>query len=250
MERFWVLDRYQKTILCILAVMVLGFTVLYFTTVSRVGYEYLDTLLIPTEEGGNTVYSGEIYGMPASFTVTADKTVTFQYGVKTYGPYTIIEDETVVSKGNGGRGVEVRLGDEIIFRGSFYQNEDYCYLLPESDAYSTSAVDIVVLGGVAYDEDGNVIDRDEPSVGTVVQLAFGPKLTHKGSLWIWFLGVVMCIITAVSILFADELFRWNLSFRVRDAYDAEPSDWEVSSRYISWTLESIFALIFFIAGLQ
>ena len=249
-ERVRALDRYQKAILCILTLMVLGFAVLYFTTVSRVGYAYQDALLVPTEEGGNTVYSGEIDGMPSSFTVTPDKTVTFQYGVTTYGPYTVIEDETAVPKGRDGKGVEVRLGDEIIFRGCYYEKADYWYLNPESEAYSSTSSYIEVVGGVVYDKDGNIIDPNEPSAGTLVHLAFGPELAHKGSLWIWFLGVVLCVMSAISILFADELFRWTLSFRVRYAYDAEPSDWEISSRYIGWTLEPIFALIIFIVGLQ
>ena len=36
----------------------------------------------------------------------------------------------------------------------------------------------------------------------------------------------------------------------RYSYDIEPSDWEISSRYIGWTLEPIFAFIIFILGLQ
>ncbi len=250
MERFWALDRYQKTILCILVIMVLGFTVPYFTTVSRVGYEYEDAILVPAQQGGNTVYSGEIKGTPASFTVTADKTVTFQYGVKTYGPYTVIEDETAVAKGKTGTGVEVRRGEEIIFRGSV-QKASYGLWLTNEDGTSFSGnITITSSNGIITDENGNIIDQMEPSVPTLLDLVSDPELTHKGSWWGWFLGVVLCIMSAVSILFADELFRWNLSFRVRDAYDAEPSDWELASRYISWTLEPIFTLIIFIVGLQ
>ena len=40
---------------------------------------------------------------------------------------------------------------------------------------------------------------------------------------------------ACSILFADELFRWNMAFQIRNADQAEPSDWEIASRYIFWT---------------
>ena len=251
MERFWTLNRYQKAILCILVLMVLGFGVLYAVTTSRMGYPYHDTLLIPTQEGGNTVYSGEIYGMPASFTVTPDKTVTYQYGLKTYGPYIVREDETAIPKGKSGKGVEVRCGEEIIFRGTFHTLTNYAYLSPESDAYAEPSHTVVYdHGGVTYDENGNIIDPDEPSVGTVVQLAFDPELTHKGHWLVWFVGLAMCVISAVSILFADELFRWGMSYRVRDAYEIEPSDWEISSRYIGWTLEPIFAFIIFITGLQ
>ena len=117
MDRIRELDSYQKCILCILALLVLGFGALYAVTISRVGYEYRDTILVPTQENGATVYSGEIGGVPASFTVTESKTVTYRYGDKTYGPYTVTEDPTAVPAGKYGTGVEVRLDGKIIFRG-------------------------------------------------------------------------------------------------------------------------------------
>ena len=250
MERFWTLNRYQKAILCILVLMVLGFGVLYAVTSTQMGYAYHDALLIPTQEGGNTVYSGEIDGMPSSFTITPDKTVTYQYGLKTYGPYTVLEDETIVPKGHGGKGVEVRCGEEIIFRGSVVNLSYGMWLTNEDGSSFGGNITVASSNGIIYDENGHIIDQNEPSVGTVIQLALGPELTHRGHWIVWFVGLAMCVASAVSILFADELFRWNLAFRVRDAYDVEPSDWEISSRYIGWTLEPIFAFIIFILGLQ
>ena len=47
--------------------------------------------------------------------------------------------------------------------------------------------------------------------------------------------VAVSTIWAISILFADELFRWHLSFRVWNADNLEPSDWELAGRYISVT---------------
>ena len=250
MERIKELGGYQKFLLLLLVIMTLGFIVPYATTTSRVGYEYRDAILVPREENGATVYSGEIKETPASFTITADKSVTFQYGSKTYGPYTVRKDETAVPQGKGGTGVEVRCDGKIIFRGSFQEMSDYWYLTPENESYSGSTVHTVTIGGNTYDENGNLIDPNEPSIGTVLKLAFGPELTHKGSWWVWFIGLVMCVITAVSILFADELFRYKMSFRVRDAWDVEPSDWELSARYISWTLMPIVTLVLFLKGLQ
>ena len=250
MERIRELNRYQKAILCILVLMVLGFGVLYAVTTSRVGYEYVDSILVSTKEGGNTVYSGEIYGMPASFTVTPDKTVTYQYGLKTYGPYIVREDETAIPKGKSGKGVEVRCGEEIIFRGSVANLSYGMWLTNEDGSSFEGNITVASSNGIIYDENGHIIDQNEPSVGTVIQLAFGPELTHKGHWLVWFVGLAMCVASAVSILFADELFQWRMSYRVRDAYEFEPSDLEISSRYIGWTLEPIFALIIFILGLQ
>lgn len=78
----------------------------------------------------------------------------------------------------------------------------------------------------------------------------GPELTHKGEWFAWFGAVFICAFNAIIILFADELFRWNLSFQIRDADRAEPSDWQIASRYIGWTVLAIAALAVFVAGLK
>ena len=78
--------------------MVLIFAVVYPMTISRVGFEYKDTILVPSQENGGTVYSGKIQGQQARFTVSEDKTVVFQHGNKTYGPYTAKEDPTAIPK--------------------------------------------------------------------------------------------------------------------------------------------------------
>lgn len=54
----------------------------------------------------------------------------------------------------------------------------------------------------------------------------------------------------MTILFADELFRFQLSFRVRDVENAEPTDWELFGRYAGWTVLPIAALVIFLLGLQ
>ena len=52
------------------------------------------------------------------------------------------------------------------------------------------------------------------------------------------------------MLFADELFRWNLAFQIRNVDHAEPSEWEIASRYLGWTVLTIMALVLYIMGLQ
>ena len=55
----------------------------------------------------------------------------------------------------------------------------------------------------------------EPSAGTIYELMNTPELTHKGEGLVWFGGVFICILNILSILFADELFRWNLMFQIQ-----------------------------------
>lgn len=60
----------------------------------------------------------------------------------------------------------------------------------------------------------------------------------------------LSILNAVSILYADELFRWDLSFQIQNAETAEPSEWEMMKRYLSWTVVTIMLLVLYIVGLR
>lgn len=213
-----------------MAAMVLVFTVVYPVTIVRGGFAYGNAILVPVQGNGNTVYSGKIQGTQASFTVYTDKTVEFQYGDKIYGPYTAKGDPTAIPKdhemGAYMTGVELRQGENILFRGGVFEHGEYRWLY------------------------NNVIDPMDPSASTILDLMAGPELSHKGEWLAWFGGVFICLIAAISILFADELFRWNLAFQIRNVDRAEPSEWVIAGRYISWTVLPIMAMILFITGLQ
>ena len=76
------------------------------------------------------------------------------------------------------------------------------------------------------------------------------KILKRGSFGIFFLGAPVCAPCAWSVLYADALFRWNLRFRIQNPENAEPSDWELFSRWISWIVLTIAALVVFILGLN
>lgn len=254
MKRVKCLGRYPKGVLLLMIVMVLVFTILYPITIAREGFEYKNAILIPHQENGNTIYSGKIQGKQASFAVYADKTVEFQYNGRIYGPYIAKEDPTAIPKdsevGESMTGVELRHGEEILFRGGVLDLGDYHLLYSEDGSLENINISVTTSDGIVMDETGNVIDPMEPSVSTILDLMAGPELTHKGGWPAWFGGVFVCIVTTILILFADELFRWNLVFRIRNVDQAEPSDWEIASRYIAWTVLPLMAMIIFIRGLQ
>ncbi len=253
MNRINRLGRYQKGLLLFMIVMILVFTGIYSVVISREGFEYKDTILVPNEENGDIVYSGKIQGEQASFTISGGEQVRFRYGDKTYGPYTFKEDPTAVPQdsewGDSLTGVELRLGDEILFRGGVL-NGNYRWLFNEDGSIEDIAVSVTPGNGTVIYENGTALDRMEPSVSSIVELMLGTNLTHKGEWFAWLCGILVCIVTAISILFADEIFRWNLSLQIRNADQAEPSDLEIAGRYIGWTALAIGALILFITGLQ
>lgn len=248
------LDRYQKAILIIMVTMSLIFAVIYPKTISKVGYRYNDAILVPTQEYGSTLYSGKIQGKQACFTVS-DHSVVFQYGDKTYGPYTVNVDPTAIPKENGISGnmvgIEIHDGNLVYFRGGVMDLGDFYWLFSEDETYdNVLGVSVVTSDGIERDESGNPIDRVKPSPATIYELLNNPKLSHKGEALGWFGAVLICILNAISIIFADSLFRWNLAFSIRNVDDAEPSDWEIATRYICWTFMTIIALVLFITGLQ
>ena len=71
LDRIKELGRYQMILLLLMAVMILAFTVTYPIVTARSGFLYEDTILVPSEEDGCTVYSGNRYGTAATFTVSA-----------------------------------------------------------------------------------------------------------------------------------------------------------------------------------
>ena len=254
MERIKDLNRYQKGLLIFMIVMTLLFAIIYPITISKVGYRYNDAILVPTQENGKTIYTGKIQGKKAQFIVSEDKSVMFQYGDKSYGTYTMKEDPTAIPEDEElvGRmsGVEICNGDKLLFRGGVLDVGDSYWLYNEDGTLDNLGFTVYSSYGVEYDENGNVIDRMEPSATNIYELLNGPELTHKGEPLAWFGAVFVCILNVLTILFADELFRWNLAFQIRNVENAEPSDWEITQRYIAWAVMTIIALVLFIMGLQ
>lgn len=255
MERIKRSNRYQKGILLLMLVMSLVFAVIYPAVISRVGFAYRDTILVPSQENGATTYSGKIQGKSAVFTVSQDHVILFEYGDSVYGPYTIKEDASAIPEdaelADSMTGVEIRQGDQILFRGGVVQFADQSFFLYREDgSLDYLQVSYIASDGIERDENGNAIAPAAPSAYTILELLRGPELTHKGFWFAWFGAVLICIFNAFSILYADELFHLHLSFRMRDANYAEPSELEIIGRYVSWSVLLILALVVFIMGLQ
>lgn len=254
MERFKDLGRYQKALVIGMALMALGFSIRFFMTVSRVGFAYQDAIFVPSQENGATVYSGSLQWQRARFTVWADKTVAFECGGKTYGPYTAREDPTAVPKDADGAesmtGVELRKGDEILFRGGVESTPGLGLLLTNEDGTPAFLSFTYTVGdSFTRDQNGRIFDLVEPHAGTILELMAGPELTHKGQWGVWLMGVLVCVFNGWSMLFADEFFRWGLMFKIRNPEQAEPTDLQIAGRYVGWTVLAGLAVYLFVMGL-
>ncbi len=238
------LNWFQKAVLIFVTAMCLVFTIAYIVVLSKEGFLCKNTIFTLSEVNNEKIYSGKLDGKPAVFTVRGN-TAVFTCGDETYGPYVFREDPSAIPEEHGWSdlmtGVEITLGDHVFFRGGVFDFDSRTRYLYGEDGY--------------IDYNFPVISSDdmisiEPSPLDIVNLMMGPKVTHKGEIGAWFAGFVFCILTAISILFEKELFRWHLSFSIRDPEHAEPSDWEMFGRYLSWTIIPILALQLFITGLK
>ena len=258
MERVKNLDRYQKGILVLLAGMFVVFTFAYWLVSSRIGYLYRDSILIPSEENGVRFYRGEIEGEDAEFSVTDDHIISFRHGQMQYGPYTLAEDPSSIPeehKTDTMIGIEIREADEVMFRGGLLfttpEKKDF-YLYDENGWYPDIALIVTVSSsdGTVMDSRGNIIDPVEPTIYTVIDLAYGPELTSKGEWSAWFLGVVFSIFVILSILFREEIFRFGMAFRIRNVEDAEPSEWYTLNMYAGWGIMTFGVLALYYIGLR
>lgn len=256
MMRINELMRYQKGILLLLVAMLILFTVLYCVVTSRVGFLYHEEIFVPREENGSMIYSATVRGKDCRFTVTTEGAVLFQYGEKTYGPYTAKEDPTAIPKDHDRAahmsGLEVKDGEEILFRGGVIKLGDSKIpdLFYDEDGQIGLSVIITSANGTVVDGHGNVIDPMEPTIRTILELINGPELTRKGHWLAWFCAVILSVVTAINIIFEDEIFRLSLLFKVQDVDLVEPSDWVLAARPIAYALCTIMVLVVYIQGLQ
>ena len=249
MNRFRELERFPKILLIALLLMTVIFGAVYGITASRVGYLHNDEIFVPRQSEGALVYEGKVDGLDSSIVVALD-TVIVNWGSKTYGPYTLREDPSAVPDGHPQMtGIEILDGQKVYFRGGV-TDETTDFWLIGADGEQLFTMTYTMSDGVEYDMNGNPIDHMKPVPYQIVSLLRGPELIHKGDWMIFLVGIFCAAATAVSILFADELFYLSICFRVENAETAEPSDWYIACRNFSWLLLTIFTGAAFFMGLQ
>lgn len=236
----------KRVVLLLLAFLTVLFLILYATFGRQQIIKYHNTPFRCRTDGDATVYSGTLDGERAAFTVLPGPVVKFRWGDTLYGPYTITEDPTAIPEQQAMpdfftapgslTGVEVRRGSDVLFRGAFHISG---FLISEDGIYDFSSVTVIV--------DSNT--KPEPSVRSILRIALAPEPVQRGQWAFFLLGAFTCAVCAASILFAGELFRFQLQLQVKYPDDAEPSDWELFTRWVGWIAMTIIALVLFILGL-
>ena len=221
MERIKNLSRTQKVLMSIIVAMIIAFSIIYPIIMSIKGIEFRGDFLTLKEEQGNVTYTDG----HTSITVYDDQSIEFKcyhrftgdgYRDVTYGPYSWME--------------------EVFFRGAVSKDG---YMVYNADGTMTNDFDVVL--GDYY--------ANPPDIYEIVKFINGPQTTNRGNIVLYIFGIIICIIAVVSMLFPDELFRLAMWPRVRNLYDVEPSDWELTVRVIEWYVLTIGAFVVFVIGL-
>jgi len=254
MNRWRALTPFPRIMLCIQAGLLLLFTALYLSLGIQRGIEFQEQFLRQTKRGEDTVYTGTLDGKTVELTYTPSGALFYRWGDVEYGPYTLTEDPTALppnatEKMGKVTGVELRLDGEILFRGGYGWGG--FYLVNEDGTEEYGGIEFTI-GKTIYGLDGNQWTHgDGLSFAQAIDLLLeGPPIRSRVDGEGYFLGTLVVVINAVAILFADEIFRWNLRWSIRHPERAEPSEWELFSRGFSWVVLTIVALIGYMMGLS
>lgn len=257
MKRKWLdLDWPRRVMIFIQAFLVLLFLILYLTVGRQQVILYRDEMLRRHVSGEVTTYSGTINSEEAVFTVTGT-TVEYRLGGTQYGPYRILSAPDAVPAPSPKlyssetlKGVEIQENGAVLFRGA-YQSSGSFYVVDAQG--ETFFGDERLFGLISSDYSGDVYGYSydpEPGAYSILKIAAEAGVARRGSFGIFLLGALLCVINTVSILFADALFRWNLRFSIRNVENAEPSEWALFSRWVSWLVITVCALVVLIRGLS
>ena len=214
--------------------------------INRPGLEYQDALLYPSTEGDFQIYQGTVDGETARFAVSPEWEVSYQWGDYTYGPYQITEDPAAVPDGyEGSQGIEIRLGDEVLFRGCYLPGSTLSLIQEDGEPgwglrYSVSTgADTVIVA------DGREAERHTPDLSAVARVALEPELTHRGSMGLYLAVTLLTLFNIIQICFPHLFFRLSLLGRVRNIDDAEPSDFYIAMEQIEWVVLALACLLFY-----
>ena len=248
MARWKNLSRFPQFLLILQAIFLVVCSVLYPIFARMEGISYRDSFLRYRAEGENAVYSGKVDGVPVTFTASPNKTLVFQSGDSIPVTYTVTEDPSAVPKDHDMHevltGVEVRRDGEILFRGGWYPGGGFDVLVDE-DGNPVAPTVTVSFGG----DEQPITPSAEPDAAWVLNLTSSPALVHRGNGMAYLGGTFLVALNAVAILFADELFRFDLRFQIRHPERAEPSDWELFTRHAGWVVLTVAAVLVYIVGL-
>ena len=243
-ERWKELDRGRRGMVLAQPVLFLPFLGLALTIGQQWVISYHDSTLRYQTEGDTTVYSGKADGRKIKYVVSHGSVVEFWLDGALDSTYTVTEDSTAIPQTEETArfdqdfftGVEIRKGDEVWFRGA-YSPYSSSWLLDEEG--NNLAISISF---------GTESSKPEPAPGGILYIAREPESERRGRLADSALGALLGIACVLLVLFEEQLYRWQMSFRMRRPEQAEPTEWESLSHWVSWIMLTSVAVLLYAMG--
>ena len=242
------MSLYRRVLLLVMAAEILVFFIANVLAFLRPGLEYQDTLLYPRTEGELQIYQGRVDGETARFTVTPGGEVSYQWGEYTYGPYQISEDPSAVPDGyEGSQGIEIRLGDEVLFRGCYLPSSTFPLIQEDGESLWEDSNIYMISGEKIWRNGQEITEREyrEPSLSALARVALGTELTRQGNILLYLLITVLAVFNVLQICFPGLFFRRYIRWRVRDPELAEPSDFYIAMERVEWVVIAIVCLVLY-----
>lgn len=243
-DRWAEMDWGRRAILLIHPALFLLFFIVFLTLGQQQVVSYQGQRLRYEPQGEAAVYSGRVHGSAVKYVVSPGQVVEYWLDGALDSTYTVAEDPTAIPDTEEAAqygpdfytGVEIRKGGEVWFRGA----SSSFWLVDEEGNNLSFSFGLSSAGGTAR--------LKPPDPSTILRFAQGPEVNQRGEGMFLLLALFASLACLFSLWFEDHLFRWDLAFRVRNPQDAEPSEWELFSRWLSWILLTGLALFIYAMG--
>lgn len=276
-EKWQSMTFYRRAMLLATVGLMLLFAVLYPIMSGQKGLEYGNDFYKLNVQGEAKVYTGFAHewrigntivssnqGRKTVYTVTetpAGYTVECQIEGQDFGPYQLnkvhLSDlPAALAQAPLGGGLEIKntATGEVLFRGGYLVSVGY--LLVDENAVTeadkaANPLSRVSVNGFTFFDYKPAVPEEGPSPDDLVHftLGAGENLTHRGDVAYFALALLVAVLNAVSILYAEELFVLSMSFRVAEPEKVEPSEWELFGRHVGWCLFLLTELLILLYGL-
>lgn len=239
-------DPYQRIIPCVLAAMAVIFAIWTAASHLHKGVAFYDTLLTISEEGGQTVYRGKLFGDAVTITC-AEENGTKLVDFSAPGHYRAdcrVEYPTgTITTEYGKRVPRIRIlrNDEVLFSGGYDPAPDGNRYMRfyRADGTWEPLISVGASGG------GDPWYYFEFDAQDILRFAGEPATSVRGS-WIWYFVLLFgSLIAALETVFRDEIFYLSHFLHVRDP---EPTEYYYAAHRIGSVIAVIFLLICYIKG--